>query len=123
MWISFHERIAMKYFLTLLLLTINSVSANSAVLNCEVINDHEVISSSQVEPSTGKSLQYASLGSYSFFVKQTESSQFELEIYNSNGPIRSYASGRLEKTSDKLAWTIWTRDILLETNCKLAEEL
>ena len=113
----------MKYFLTLILLSLISVSANSAVLNCVVITDHEVISSSQVESSLSKSLQYASIGSYSFYVKQTESSQFELEIYNMNGPIRSYASGSLEKTTDKLAWTIWTRDILLETNCKLAEEL
>ena len=113
----------MKYFLTLVLLLLNSVAANSASLNCEVINDHEVISSSEVEASLGQSLQYASIGSYTFYVKQTELSQFELEIYNSNGPIRSYASGTLKKTTDKLAWTIWTRDILLETNCKLAEEL
>lgn len=113
----------MKVLKSLLFFFALSLSAHAEILNCEVIGNHELLSSTKLEVKTSASYLYAQHGSYSFYVKTSPINQYEIEIYNSSGPIRSYVVGKLELLKDKLAWTLWTRDILLETNCKLAEEL
>lgn len=113
----------MKNLLSILFFFLLSLHVQAEILECEVIANHERLSVNTIEIKGQYSIPYAKHGSYSFFVKTSPINQYEIEIYNSNGPIRNYVVGKLERPTDKLAWTLWSRDILLETNCKLAEEL
>lgn len=58
---------------------------------------------------------------YRFYLANKGNSKFELEVYDAYAPSRSYAIGYLRIAKDELSWAFWSRDILLETTCKLAQ--
>jgi hypothetical protein len=117
--------IFMKKFLigsfTTLYLSINMAYAEN--LACSVSANGDLLAQTTFSLAVNEQKNYISAGTFYFYVKNKGESKFELEIFNSDGPSRSYAEGNLRNSEDMLAWTLWTRDILLETNCKLAEEL
>jgi hypothetical protein len=96
---------------------------HAEALNCDVSLNGEIVAENNLFVNVAEQKNYVTLGTFYFYVKNMGNSQFELEIYNTDGPLRSYAEGNLRTLTDKLSWTLWTRDILLETKCKLAEEL
>jgi hypothetical protein len=119
MWI---KKDFMKAFIIIALIAISSQPVFAEDLSCTVIANHDVLAEVEINVATKEQSNYINAGSFSFYVTNKGDSLFELEIFNTNGPTRSYAEGVLRVVSDKLAWTLWTRDILLETNCKLAGE-
>ncbi|MBC7428871.1 MAG: hypothetical protein H7336_09690 [Bacteriovorax sp.] len=57
---------------------------------------------------------------YRFFISNKANSKFELEIFDAFTPSRSYATGYLRTLEDEISWAFWSRDVLIETTCKLA---
>ena len=89
-------------------------------LICNVSVNTEVVAETEFTVVPKTKVTYVLVEDYTFFVANLGESKYELEIYDSAGPTRFYATSYLRTTSDQLAWTLWSRDILLETSCKLA---
>lgn len=100
------------------LLSASMAKASDLVCNVKINAEEAAVTEFTVAPNT--EVTYAVLEGYKFFVSNLGNSKFELEIYDSNGPTRSYATGHLRNLTDDLSWTLWSREILLETTCKLA---
>ena len=113
----------MKKIYLLMVLVFSSQVLFAEELVCSITANGDLLAETQFSLEAKAETQYATGGSYSFYLHNLGSSKFEMEIYNNDGPSRSYSTGFLRNSADTLTWTLWTRDILLETSCKLAEEI
>lgn len=89
-------------------------------LFCQVSVNMEVQSKLTIEVPLNEKIAYAIAQPFQMKIKNLGASQFELEIYDSEEPARHYAKGTLRTEGDEVKWTLWRRDILLETSCHLA---
>lgn len=106
-----------KLMLICTLLLSSGVYANE--LLCSVSQGLVEVSISDVKVAPGEKASYETLDGYMFSVKNLGDSKFELDVFDSSTPSRSYASGILKSPSDTLSWTYWSRETLIETNCHL----
>ena len=83
-------------------------------VNLSVVGEVEI----SVAPSSAHT-HYMEVEGFRFYITNKGHSKFELEIYNPNDPSRGYAEGFLRTAEDQLTWTLWSRDILLESSCRL----
>lgn len=120
----FFEDSMSKFLISIFcLFAFSFIEVHAESLNCDVSLNGEIASDMNLQINKSEQKNYLTIGTYYFYVKNLGGSLFELEIYNSDGPERSYAEGIIRDSTDKLSWTLWTRDILIETKCKLAEVL
>lgn len=111
----------MKKFVIALALALTSNVVFAEELYCTVSVNMDTVAEVQfkVEPKTKSA--YVIADDFSFYINNKGAGKFELEIFNLEGPSRSYAEGYLRTAEDTLSWTLWTRDYLLETRCVLAQ--
>lgn len=111
----------MKKLIAALFLTLISSSVFAEELFCNVTVNMETVAEVEFTSAPKTNTAYVVAEGFSFYITNKGNSKFELEVFNLDGPSRSYAEGYLRTQEDTLAWTLWTRDILLETRCKLAK--
>ncbi|MBY0412537.1 MAG: hypothetical protein K2Q18_00155 [Bdellovibrionales bacterium] len=112
----------MKKILSVLLLVLVSTSAFAETITCNVQVSLEEVARVEFDLAPNTQTKYVASEGFSFYLNNKGDSKFELEIFNIDGPSRSYAEGYLRSPNDTLTWTLWTRDILLATECKLANK-
>lgn len=112
----------MKNFLMSIMLLFSSHVLFAEDLACTVTANSDVLIQTDFNLNVKEQYQYLSAGTFSFYLSNLGNSKFEIEVYNNDGPIRFYTTGLLRTSNDILTWTLWSRDILLETSCKLADQ-
>lgn len=112
----------MKKFLFVICSLIFAGNAFAEDLTCNVMANLDEVARVDFTLNSNEQTKYAFSEVFSFFVTNKGHGKFELEIYNNNGPTRSYAEGYLRNSEDTLTWTMWTRDILLSTECRLIQK-
>lgn len=110
----------MNKILIAFMILIISTSLFAETLTCNVQVSLEEVARVEFAINSMEQKKYISSEGYSFYLNSKGDSKFELEIFNGNEPSRSYAEGFLKTPSDTLTWTLWTRDVLLTTQCRLA---
>lgn len=111
----------MKKLIVAMMLSLCSTAVFAEELFCTLSVNMETVGEVQFKAEPQAKTPYLIADGFSFYVSNKGNSKFELEIFNLEGPSRSYAEGFLRSKEDTLAWTLWTRDMLLETKCKLAQ--
>ncbi len=108
----------MLIVLTFMIATTNAFAEN---IKCSLSVSTEPVVEVEfnVEPNT-KEL-FVDSTDYRFYMTNKGNSKFELEVFDAYAPSRSYSTGYLRTTADELSWAFWSRDVLLETTCKLAQ--
>lgn len=109
-----------RLLLPSLILSLLAANAAAEDLVCRVKVNGAAASERKVRVSPNESVPYAELEGYRFKIKNLGPSRFEIEAYDSAAPSRGYAAGFLRAAGDAVSWTLWTRDILLETTCALS---
>lgn len=105
-------------FFTLLLKIIPSISFAEELI-CQVKVNTQTVSEQKLTVPANASIPYAEVEGFRMKINNHGASKFELEIFDPSVPSRGYAEGSLKDAKDELKWTLWTRDILLETACRL----
>lgn len=100
-------------------LTSNFVHAET--IKCFISVNAERVVETEFSVLPGNKELFADSGDYRFFMKNFDHSKFELEVYDVYAPSRSYSTGFLRTSEDELAWAFWSRDVLIETTCKLIQ--
>lgn len=111
----------MKKLIIALALSLSSSALLAEELFCTVSVNFETVAEVQLQVEPTQKEAYVMADAFSFYVTNKGQGKFELEIFNADEPSRSYAEGFLRTKEDTLAWTLWSRDMLLETKCKLAQ--
>lgn len=111
----------MKGLIFIMLLCV-STSIFAEELNCTVSVNLEVVAEEVFTIDAKTKVAYLKADDFVFYVANKGNSKFELEIFNVDAPSRSYAEGYLKTVEDSLTWTLWTKDYLLETSCRLADK-
>lgn len=96
------------------LLTLSS--AGAATFDCQVKYNYETVFVTSFELETMKSKKFGTFEEFEFTLKDL-GAKFELELYNSLEPSRTYAVGDLTKSSE-LGLIIWNRSKLMEVSCQ-----
>lgn len=90
-------------------------------LICSVNLNTEPVAETPVTVDVNAKVVYAEMDGFRFFVTNKGNSKFEIEVFNAAEPSRSYASGKLLDATDELSWSVWSRDYLIDSTCKLAK--
>ena len=101
-------------------LLLATTSAFAENLICTVSVNLQVVAEAEVTAEVKNKEIYVQAEDFTFYVTILGNSKFEMEIFDMTTPSRSYAQGYLRSAADELTWTLWSRDILLDTSCKLA---
>lgn len=114
----------MKQFL-ILFSSILFLSSNlmAEELVCKTSLSTVVVSENTVAVEKGERVLFEEFDGYHLWVKNLGDHRYELEVFDESGPSRGYASAFLHDQRDELGWATWTRNILLETACRLAPSL
>lgn len=112
----------MKTFIIAASLFAGLQNAQSEELFCTLSVNLEKIAETQFQIENGSRVKYIDAGDFVFYVANKGEAKFEIEVFDGSAPSRSYAQGILRSASDDLKWSLWTRDVLLETNCKLVQK-
>jgi hypothetical protein len=110
----------MKKLLIFTAFTINSMTMGADLI-CKVKVNSEEALETKVIIDEGQKIKYASAENFTFFVKQINSTDYEIELLDMSVPSRSYAKASLNSGADKLQYSLWSRDMILESNCRIAE--
>lgn len=86
-------------------------------LICSVKFNTQEVFETKVSVKEGQRVKFVSIENYTFFLKNTKAHDFELEVLDMDIPSRSYALASLKNGEDKLQYSLWSRDTLLETSC------
>lgn len=105
----------MKHTLAVLLLTLSPLTFARS-FDCQVKINHELAFVAGFDLAEKASKKFGVYEEYEFTLMD-KGSLFELEVYNSLEPSRSYAVGDFRTSSD-LGLIIWKHDGLLEVSCK-----
>lgn len=105
----------MKLISTLILTSFMS-NAYAYKFECMLKHNYETIFQTKFELEENSSKKFGAFEEYEFTLKDT-GDLFELELYNSLEPSRSYAIGDFKKSQD-LGLIIWNREKLIEVSCK-----
>lgn len=113
----------MKIFkkLTFAFCVFTLTSAWASDLICTTAINTNIISSVSVQVETGDKVVFEEVEGYKLMIKNFGNHKYEMEVFESDVPSRGYASGFLRNRSDELSWAKWSREILIETSCKLDE--
>ncbi len=112
----------MKAFVIAAALFAGSQNVHSEEVFCTVKVNLETVAETQFNIGATERLMYVQAEDFAFYLANKGQSKFELEVFDGSVPSRSYAQGVLRALTDELTWTLWSRDILLETSCKLVQK-
>ena len=90
----------------------------SSQLECELERNFQNLTTQKIELKGNEKTLFATDQSFSFFVTQLNHRKFEIEIYDSIGITRQYASGTLDSADDNLSWELWSQNDLLGIHCR-----
>jgi len=111
----------LKKLMLICALLLSSGFLYGSELHCSVSQGLVEVSIAEVTVFPGEKSSYETLEGYMFAVKNLGDSKFELDVFDSSTPSRSYSSGSLRSSSDSLSWTYWSRETLIETTCRLKQ--
>lgn len=60
---------------------------------------------------------------FQIYLENNGQSQFTLEIYDPYTPSRQYSEGEFSLYNKGVSWSLWTRDILLDVNCRYLQSI
>lgn len=109
----------MKHLLISLAVLLSGAAAQAQDLFCNLKVNNDVIADTKVTTILGKSVVFGEYGNYKVSVRDLGASKFFIEVYEIN-VSRTYADGVLRTEDDEIKWTLWSREILMETACRLA---
>ena len=92
--------------------------ASASTLDCTVYHNGEMVSKRRVELPSQSRADLDEVASFNIQIKNLGKNQFELEVFDANGPSRTYSRGSLTSKEDLLSWTYWSRDALIESSCQ-----
>lgn len=107
------------FLICLIAASASASNAHAAKLKCTISSNLELLSEDILSIAEGSTHNFGNLPSYLFKLNSLSSEKFEIEVFDSNAPSRSYAAGLLHAPGDEIRWTLWSRDILLEAICRL----
>lgn len=106
-----------KNFILYSLFILNSAMAND--LACSTSINTNSISRVSLNVEVGIKAVYEEIEGYKLMIKNLGKHKYELEVLEEDTPSRGYATGLLRTGADELSWAKWSREILIETSCKL----
>lgn len=112
----------MKKSATVFLLMAISSIAFAEDITCQILRSGEVVNESTISVDQNAKVHYGKEGGYQFMLNNHGESKYEIEVFDSNGESRNYALGTLKTATDKISWTFWSRDMLIESSCTLASK-
>lgn len=110
----------MKKMIASVLFLIMTSSSYAQDISCQILVNTEIVNESTISVEANSKMVYGDVEGYRFMINNLGASKYEIEIFDPSGPSRSYASGTLKTEDDKISWTFWSRDIMLESNCRLS---
>jgi hypothetical protein len=109
----------MKKFIALsLCLASFSVFARDLGLHCELSKNGSVGMVKDFVLKAGqRNLAVGAVDEFNLIVSSDKNDKVEVQVYNEDGPERSYATGEIKSKSSVVELAHWTRDFLLEAKC------
>lgn len=109
----------MKSLLTVTLCLISaSVFARDLGLHCELSKNGSVGMVNDIVLRDGqRNLAIGKVDEFNLIVSSEKNDRVELQVFNENGPERSYAVGEIKSKSSVVELAHWTREYLLEAKC------
>ena len=109
----------MKRFLALALIS-TSVFAAEQKLLCKGTHNYELVMENVVSLSSGqKNLEVGTVANFEVLVSSLENQSVELQAFNPIDPSRTYSTAVLRSANDEVKLSVWTREFLVEIECKL----
>ncbi len=107
-------------FVSLMTFALLSVSAfaSKVELSCGLYHNLELVDTVQVvlqDQQKNKVVQ--EYGMFQVILSSTGLDEIELQVLNLMDPSRSYATGTLKNTGEKIQLSIWTREFILDSKC------
>ncbi len=109
-----------KIMCTIFLFLLMASLSYAQDLTCQILVNTEIASESTVELEANSKIFFGEVEGYRFTINSLGNSKYELEIFDPGTPSRSYSSGLLKTIGDKISWTYWSREIMIESNCRLS---
>lgn len=108
-----------KFWLVLLAsILANSISI-AEILSCRILSSTQVVSEKVFALEKQATQNFGESGPFLFKIKNQGDSKFTLEVFEADRPARHYAEAVLRQAEDQLSWALWTRESLMEANCRL----
>jgi len=98
-------------FLFLFLISLN---LSATEISCFVEKNLSPVLEFTEEVAVGERISIGEIDQFKFYLKSLNYNQFEIEIYDRETPSRQYTEG----SGENLKWTLWSREVLLNINCK-----
>ena len=113
----------MKALIAISLLSLSlSAVARDIRISCAVSHNTQLVYENEISvPQNAKNISIANFDLFEMFMTSLPDGRYELQMLNSMEPSRTYATGALTSASPTLELSVWTREFLLETKCKLIE--
>jgi len=105
--------------IVLVLLVMFQVKGFAKEVICDIKVNREHVFSTILEISKGQKVEFAEVAGSKFTLKSLKNSQYEIEIFDRDKSSRAYAEGSLKTKGERVQYSLWTRDILLESSCGL----
>lgn len=101
---------------TFLLICHHGLAAN---IECQIAVNTIIDQKNTFEINAKESFTYGQYQEFKFKLNAHGHDQYEIEVFDSNTPARSYAEGNLNLPDQQVKWAYWSREVLIETVCKL----
>lgn len=101
-----------------LALTLLPTSSFAKSLRCEIKEDSAPVSSTQIETIRNHKIQFGQTPNVIAYVTEYDNGNFTLEGFLVNYEARFYGAGVLKSPTDSLIASIWTRQVLIDIQCK-----
>lgn len=108
----------MKKILTALLLTL-SLKAFSADLLCDISVNLDILSESTVATSLDQKILIDRVGTVTAYITEKENHHYVVEAFLADHEMRIYGEGTLREKSDRLVASSWSRDAIIDIECRL----
>jgi hypothetical protein len=103
------------------LLALLSLNINATDILCSIKVNTQNEFETKLSMDVSQKVKFASADNFTFFLNRINESDYELELLDTSVPSRSYAKATLNTQTDKLQYSLWNRDILLETSCRIVK--
>lgn len=112
----------MKKIFLLALFTI-SFNTFAEDLACSVNLNTVNVTDVEVTVGAQEKVLFADLeNGFRFYINNKGNSKFEIEVVNNDEQTRSYADGKLQNLDEEVSWSIWSRDYMIDSTCKLIKK-
>lgn len=87
-------------------------------LRCDIKENESIVSSKQIETMRNKKIEFGQSPNVIAYVTEYDNGNFTLEGFLVNYDARFYGAGVLKTPTDSLIASIWTRQVLIDIQCK-----